>query len=602
MIFKQTNLFRFLFLFCFVLQTLYSQEKVFITETKDFTFQELNILSEDLVLKGINPRYDFYVPTFPQLSSAEVALRLDFFPYLREDSTITILVNDVPYATYKIKELSPNLIISVSRKKNKDFAKISLVGNLRISNNVCEDAFSDKIYLTIRKDSQIRFTYSKYRNSREFILDYNNQYCIDSYSLIPVVYHICRQNPIPCKVRFAHEEITCKKIKVADKDRVELINGILYLPRNVNSAFEKELFYSFLEQSQEIKAVNRETAEIMEEISLKKLGISTVTLEGSGSLGYSIPINTSKIGGLPSDLRFKLLIAHTPIHQNDKAELRIYLNGRMIYAYLLEGAGKKSFSIDIPVRELFYGGNYLTINMVNFTSSDNCFGAVTHSAFTIFEDSYFYWSNLRNEPKTISDFFKNLHGRVALIIKDQSFYSSAAKLVSELGVYNKNIEMLDMNPENIQTYDFIISFENPEDTKGKIVDLSKGDFELVNPLTGRILFSSKPEGSFTVITLQDLNRKPLLAFLFYPDPLGLEAMNSYNFPDLLGLSGNVAIATKSFISAYEVGRKLRVDYEFEKDIFYYWDKYKIWVLLFLVIPISLFLLYVYRKLSRKPDL
>jgi len=79
-------------------------------------------------------------------------------------------------------------------------------------------------------------------------------------------------------------------------------------------------------------------------------------------------------------------------------------------------------------------------------------------------------------------------------------------------------------------------------------------------------------------------------------------MNSYNFPDLLGLSGNVAIATKSFISAYEVGRKLRVDYEFEKDIFYYWDKYKIWVLLFLVIPISLFLLYVYRKLSRKPDL
>lgn len=571
-------------------------------ETKDFTFQELNILSEDLVLKGINPRYDFYVPTFPQLSSAEIALKLDFFPYLREDSTITILVDDIPYATYKIKELSPNLIISVSRKKNKDFTKISFIGNLRISNNICEDAFSDKIYLTIRKNSQIRFTYSKYRNSREFILDYNNQYCIDSYLLIPVVYHICKQNPIPCKVRFAREETACKKIKVADGDRVELINDILYLPRNINPAFEKEWFYSFLEQPQEIKAINRESTEIPEEISLKKLGISTVTLEGSGSLGYSIPINTSKIGGLPSDLRFKLLIAHTPIHQNDKAELRIYLNGRMIYAYLLEGGGKKSFNIDIPVRELFYGGNYLTVNMVNFTSSDNCFGAITHSAFTVFEDSYFYWSNLRNEPKTISDFLKNLHGKVAFIVKDQNFYSLATKLVSELGVYNKNIEALDMNPEDIKTYDFVISFENPEDTKGKIIDLSKGDFELINPLTGRILFSSKPQGSFTVITLQDLNEKPSLAFLFYPNPSGLEAMESYSFLDLLGLSGNVAVATRGFISAYEVGRKLRVDYELEKDIFYYWDKYKIWVLLLLVIPVSLFLLYVYKKLSRKPDL
>lgn len=70
------------------------------TAERVFTFQELNLLSEDLLLKGVNPKYEFYIPTLTQLSEGKMTLKLRVSPYLRKDSTITILVDDVPYKTF----------------------------------------------------------------------------------------------------------------------------------------------------------------------------------------------------------------------------------------------------------------------------------------------------------------------------------------------------------------------------------------------------------------------------------------------------------------------------------------------------------------------
>jgi uncharacterized membrane protein len=68
---------------------------------------------------------------------------------------------------------------------------------------------------------------------------------------------------------------------------------------------------------------------------------------------------------------------------------------------------------------------------------------------------------------------------------------------------------------------------------------------------------------------------------------------------MLELSGNTAIASKDFIASYEVGKKLRVEYKSQKDFRYYWNKYKIWIVLLSAVPITLFLSYVYRKLTRR---
>ncbi|QWK19757.1 MAG: cellulose biosynthesis cyclic di-GMP-binding regulatory protein BcsB [Hydrogenobacter thermophilus] len=585
----------------FLLLIFLSLSSVGKTAMKVFTFQELNLLSEDLLLKGVNPKYEFYIPTLTQLSEGKLTLKLRVSPYLREDSTITVLVDDIPYQTFKVNNLPPEIVIPFKRKGYRNFLKVSLLGNLRISNNICEDVFSDKIWMVLQKDSQVEFNYREFSNIREFLIDYNNAYCINSSQLIPFVYHLCKQSPVPCQVKYqVSQDMACKIIEPAQNNTLELRKDVLYVPWQASIAFERGIFPSLLlESPQDIKAVEREPEEVRREVSLKELGLSTVSVEGVGNLNYTIPLDLSRIGGLPDRLYFRLFISHTPVHKKDSMELRVYLNGRMISAYPLEGSGKNSFEIEIPTDQLGYGVNYIGINLVNFTSADNCFGAVSHSVLTVFENSYFYWNNLRNRPETISDFFRILHGRVALLLKDEHFNAFATTLISQLGVYKKNIELIDINPPDLSKYDFVISFETPKDTQGKIIDLSKGDFEIINSLTNRSIFISGPREPFAVLMVQEVDQKPALIFSYYPSPSGIEPLFRYRFSDMLELFGNVGIVTNDFASAYEVGKKLRIEYKYEKGLSYYWNKYRLWIVLLLFVPATAFLAYVYRKLTRR---
>lgn len=585
-------------IFAFFITCLFARAE----ESRIFTFQDLNILSDDLVLKGVNPKYDFYLPTLPQMLSGSVHMKALVSPHLREDSTLSILVDDVPYKTYKVRELPPDLIVPFSKKKNRDFVKISLVGNLRTSNNICEDIFSDKIWLVIKKDSYVAFTYRKYQNIREFLRDYNSTYWVDSPQLIPLVYQICKYSPIACSIKYG-TSTDCKNIIYSEMDLLELKGNTLFVPALTSLAFEKGVFPSLLfGGSQKIEKVQREPKKVKKEVSLRDLGIGTTSVDGVGNLSFTVPLDLSKIGGLPDKIFFRLFIEHTPLHKKDNMELRVYLNNKMIFASPLEGSGKKSFDIELPTEELMYGTNYVRINLVNFISSDNCFGAVSHSVLTVFGDSYFYWNNAKNDPKTISDFLRSLSGYVAIIIKDSNFNPFAIYFVSQLGIYNKNIELIDLNPKDLSKYDFLIFFESPRDTKGRIIDLSKGDFDIINPLTKNIIFSSKPSEPFATIMVEKMEKKPSLIFSYYPNNAGIGRLFLYNLRDMFKLSGNVAVATEDFISAYEVGKKLRVKYKYEKSLSYYWNKYKLWIVLFGIIPVSLFLVYVYRKLTGRPQM
>jgi hypothetical protein len=188
---------------------------------------------------------------------------------------------------------------------------------------------------------------------------------------------------------------------------------------------------------------------------------------------------------------------------------------------------------------------------------------------------------------------------VALVVKDQNFYPYILKFLSELSLYNKNIKSVDINPKDLSKYDFVISFVSPSDTKGNIIDLSKGNFEIVNPLTQKVIFSSVPSESFSVITLNKFEGKPALVFSYYKQYSGIEPLLLYSLREMLELSGNTAVASKYFIASYEVGKKLRVEYKSQRGIRYYWNKYKIWIVLLLAVPITLFLFYVYKRLTRR---
>lgn len=569
--------------------------------TKTFTFRDLNLLSDDLVLKGINPRYDFYIPTLPQMVSGKVYLKIQTYPYLRKDSTITILLNNIPYETFKAGSIPPEIDIPIKRSNNNNFVKISIFGDLHITKNVCVDAFSDKSYIIVSKNSKVEFNYKEPNDIREFLIGYNNDYCIYSPTLIPFVYQMCKYDPIPCKVYYNKNIKNCKTIEPSNNNNLYLNKNTLYVPiTTTTNAFENMVFPTYLFGGSELinKAVV-ESKNAKTEVSLKEMGIKTATIEGVSNLNYTIPIDTSKLGGIPKNLYFRLFITHTPTNKNSSEELRIYLNNNMISAYPIKGTDKNSFDIKIPTDELSYGKNYLDINLVNFDNPDICAGNLPRLAFTIFDSSYFYWDKLKNKPKYISDFLEDIHGNVAFIIKDENFYPLTTKLATDLANYDKNISSISINPKNLSKYDFVIMFESPKDTADMPIELNKGDFEIFNPLTKKVIFSSIPSEAFTVMMVKMIDNKPTLVFSYYKDPSGINNIFKYHFSELLALAGNTAIATKDFISSYEVGQKLMIKYKYSKGLSYYWNKYKLWIILLLTIPITIFLAYTYVKLTRR---
>ncbi|MGC9144184.1 cellulose biosynthesis cyclic di-GMP-binding regulatory protein BcsB, partial [Hydrogenobaculum sp.] len=260
--------------------------------TKTFTFKDLNLLSDDLVLKGVNPRYDFYIPTLPQMVSGKVYLNIKTYPYLRKDSTITILLNNIPYETFKADNIPSEIDIPIKKSKN-NFVKISISGDLHISENVCVDAFSDKLYIIVSKNSKVEFNYKKPDNNiREFLIDYNNDYCIYSPTLIPFIYQMCKENPIPCKVYYNQNIKNCKKIEPSNDNNLILNKNTLYVPvATTTKAFENGIFPSYLfGEAERINKAIVENKTAKTEVSLKELGIKTTTIEGVSNLNYTIPI------------------------------------------------------------------------------------------------------------------------------------------------------------------------------------------------------------------------------------------------------------------------------------------------------------------------
>ncbi|MCS7262750.1 MAG: hypothetical protein NZ560_04980 [Aquificaceae bacterium] len=72
------------------------------SRVSSYTFKELNFLGDDLVLRGTAPAYDLYIPVYSHLEGLKLTLKISTPEYLREDSTLLLLVDDVPYQSFKV--------------------------------------------------------------------------------------------------------------------------------------------------------------------------------------------------------------------------------------------------------------------------------------------------------------------------------------------------------------------------------------------------------------------------------------------------------------------------------------------------------------------
>ncbi len=554
-----------------------------------YTFRELNFLKEDMVLRGVSPAHDFYVPVYKNLVKVNINLKLTIPSYLRKDSSISVLVDDIPRYTINVQNSGQPIDLEITPKRGRDFIKVSIRGNLRLSDNICEDVFSDKPYVLIHADSTITFSYKQAEDIKTFLMDYERQFCIEDRDLLPLVYYISKVRAILPVFNWGIRD-NCQKIIKMSKDTTKLEGNTLYVNKPLLEAIQYGYEPLIFGKSIQVEQAKRRETPKYSEISLKELGIKTATIKGMSNISFYIPFNLASFGGMPDTLYLRLNFAHTPAHQKDKMELRVYLNDTLIKTIPLEGYGAKGIDIKIPSQELSYGHNSLVVNLVNFTSSDNCFGAVTQPVLTVFENSYFYWNSVNKRVKTIADFFKMVNGKVGLRIEDNKLLPLAVRILNMLPEVNKNINTVDIIEKEDENYDYILSFVKPESNKGL--------FEVYDPVEKRIVFSAKYELPFVYLVLRDLSTPELKVNLYgNPDVPALAHM--YSIEDYLNLYGNVAVISESYFASFETGDKLRLRYEKERGISYYWMKYKLLIIILSSIPVLYLLIHTYRKFTRR---
>ena len=134
--------------------------------TDDGTYTVADITGAgDITLNGSSPSYSFYLPVQKgwQISGITLQFLVSYSKVLRDDSTLTVKINNVPLDSMLLKTVSAsgytwNLSVPAEMITG-DTVEVSLVGFLRVAENQCDDIENAAIWVIVSKDSTIKYLY-----------------------------------------------------------------------------------------------------------------------------------------------------------------------------------------------------------------------------------------------------------------------------------------------------------------------------------------------------------------------------------------------------------------------------------------------------------
>lgn len=571
--------------------------------------------SKDIYLSGAVTEFNMYLPNYHGLSKARAEFLLRFAGVLDNRSTFTILVDDIPLFTNSISLTGYEPVVSFNIGHSRaDHIKITLRGHLFITGDICYDLPTGNLWMVISNKSNIAIAAKNIDTQiANFFKTYDKDINIvagkevEGLNILPLIYNLNRLNSWK-EVNISVNDHPVKGMKNIitgnfSKD-IELKDGDLLVSNNGLSLLKSDLINSFITTS--ISNLNPKpvTEGKNNEISLMDMGIIGFTATGLGDLSFNVPIRFSSFSGIPRNLYMKLILNHTPVPESERAYLKVFLNGILIHANQLEGGGNiKSYNIKIPEDQLRGYNNNLNIVTSYFIGKGECKGSMPNLTISILDSSYFYFDGVERQGITpVVDVMGSMSGKALIMVDNNEMLKPAVYLMDLLGKFNREITDIDVLPwkgEIPENYDFVILALNPSSINNAEVPLkvNQGKFSIVNPLSKKEILTSEYSNSFGVLQTFDKGKAKVLLLSYYKDKTALEFMKGFDKDTLSRMLGNVVIFNED-LASFDVGEKFRVEYKEIKSTGYYWDKYKLFIILIFGAFAIVFLYFIKKKIVR----
>lgn len=572
-----------------------------------------------VTLNGVYPTFTLNVPRFSSMQKATLLLALHVSPLVNESSSFTVLVNDTPVFARFVRDTGrdPHLEIPlpIEPSHTRNLA-VEIRGYLTMTNDICADLQAKGLYVTIDPASAIRV---RVNDTNPAIADFFRSYG-GSIGVVARTDSLDTPNldvvALPYFIRQieAWHQPAIELVGTPDPARrtivlrpgttsIDRARSVLSIDPSAIGSLTVRTVDALLGSSAKnlTSAADVRAVPAGRQAAIGDFGLHPPTLSGFGDLVYEAPLFANSFGGTPKGLVLHLLLSHTPLLANTTGMLQVQLNGRLVAARELGQAGGTE-TLDAPLpANLLSSVSSLRVVVSYYIGQGSCRGSSPSLTASILDGSSFAWDSVDTTASGLSDFVKSIGGRVVVLVADARFIPAAFRFMSELGTLNSGIGDVGVARFTGTVppgYDYAILFAPPAALGDAplAVRPTNERFRVVNPQTGREIFSATEDRPFATIQTARISGTEALVFSYYRDSAAIARLENLSIGDLLTQTGNVAFVGDNVVG-YSIGPRMRVAYAQRTAAELLWERARLPILLLLVALVLVGTLFAARRLT-----
>jgi hypothetical protein len=528
--------------------------------TTTIPFEDLG-QQNDLTLVGPNPRFALFIPVYPGLKSVRIHVPLRLSPVMDGRSTITVSVNDRILSTATLQSMGANPSVDQTidvPSGTRSALQITIVGRFFEKGDVCFDLDTDNFWMTVSHAGALTVTtetLGRRPSIRDFLSDYGGRIAV----VLPGDASADLQAQALRLAYFLHQGNRWRHVAVSLVDRrdpsarniflgsfqsaLELRGTDLYANGDGVAILQRRLQELLITDAVQTATTAPAPPADTHEESFDGIGFPSQTLTGTGELPFMIPLQFGRLGGMPDDLHLHLALTHTPVVAEERAYVKVMMNGTLVRSFELTPDGVEE-TYDVPIdRELLLASNDLRVVPTYFYRHNACKGSYPRMTATLLGTSSFSWGTVARQAESIGEFYNLASGRLVVLLGDRTDLHAAFALLDSIGATNTTIRDIDVKPYAgtiPDGFDYAVVAAAPDKLPATGLPLHAGssDFSVKDRDGGNVAYTARYAQPFGILQV-DSAGSPILYASYWKDASAMEGLSRIAPGELAEQTGDV---------------------------------------------------------------